>query len=104
MCNGGQRVDAVQVNLTPLISRDALATDATAAVFSLLVSASAGAGERDPLQMHIAFFIVEQTRHIRLRVGRKSGRNPINRLARYDVGQGSSNLSLEGQSAAEFSS
>ncbi len=49
MCNGGQRVDAVQVNLTPLISRDTLATDATAAVFSLLVSASASltGGEGD---------------------------------------------------------
>ncbi len=29
MCNAGQWVDAVQVNLTPLISRDALATDAS---------------------------------------------------------------------------
>ncbi len=75
MCNRDQRVDAVQVNLTPLISRDALATDAKAAVFSLLVSVSAGAGEGDPLQMHIAFFIVEQTRHIRLRVGRKSNQS-----------------------------
>ncbi len=27
-CNGGQRLDAVLVILTPLISRDALATDA----------------------------------------------------------------------------
>ncbi len=27
-CNGGQLIGAVQVNLTPLISRDALATDA----------------------------------------------------------------------------
>ncbi len=54
--------------------------------------------------MYIAFFVFEQTRHIHLRVGRKSGRNPINHLARHDVGHGSSNLSLEGQSAAEFSS
>ncbi len=29
LCKGGQRAGAVQVNLTPLISRDALATDAS---------------------------------------------------------------------------
>uniref|UniRef100_A0A9J7Y8U9 Zinc finger, NFX1-type containing 1 n=1 Tax=Cyprinus carpio carpio TaxID=630221 RepID=A0A9J7Y8U9_CYPCA len=38
-CNGGQQVGAVQVNLTPLISRDALATDASSCshLASLLV-------------------------------------------------------------------
>ncbi len=66
ICVTGQRVGAVQVNLTPLISRDALATDASSMQFSLLVNSpdfhagdlgSTPAGERDPLQIYKYIYI-----------------------------------------------
>ncbi len=63
-CNGGQLVDVVQVNLTPLISRDALVTDVSGCshLASLLaclppmletwVRDPLGAAEWDPLQIY----------------------------------------------------